>query len=127
APPKDGGDAAAGKKTFDDLMERFPDSAWAHRVKFDRAAEEGKLDAAEAEAKKVADLDDIEGARLFLLAAGSRLIAGDLEAAKADLEEAAKHRKSSAAGFCDAGYALDGGNHAEWAEPFWKRCLELDP
>lgn len=127
APPHDGGDVAAGKKRFDDLVEKFPGTAWAHRVKFDRAADEGNLDVAEAEAKKVANLDATEGARLFLLAAGSRLIAGELELAKADLEEAAKLRKSAAAGFCDAGYALDGGNHPDWAEPFWTRCLEIDP
>lgn len=127
APPSDGGDPGAGKKRFDDIVERFPDSAWAHRVKFDRAAENGELEVAEAEAAKVANLDAVEGARLYLLAAGSRLLAGQLEAAKADLEQAAKRRPSAAAGFCDAGFALDGGGHEDWAEPFWKRCLELDP
>lgn len=127
APPADGGDPAAGKKRFDVLVEKFPDSAWAHRVLFDRAAENGELDVAEAEAAKVADQDAVEGARLYLLVAGSRLLAGELELAKANLEKASKHRKSASGGFCDAGYALDGGGHPEWAEPFWKRCLELDP
>lgn len=127
APPHDGGDPSAGKKRFDELLERHGDTAWGRRVAFDRAAERGDLDAAEAEAAKVANLDAVEGARLYLLVAGSHLIAGNIEGAKADLELAAKLRRSSAGGFCDAGYALDSGNRAELAEPFWKRCLELDP
>lgn len=127
APPQDGGDPSAGKKRFDDLLDKHGDTAWGRRVAFDRAAERGDLEAAEAEAAKVANLDAVEGARLYLLAAGSHLIAGNVEGAKADLEKAAKLRRSSAGGFCDAGYALDGGGRGELADPFWKRCLELDP
>lgn len=127
APPQDGGNPSAGKKRFDDLLDRHGETVWGRRVAFDRAAERGDLEAAEAEAAKVANLDALEGARLYLLAAGSHLIAGDIEGAKADLESAAKLRRSSAGGFCDAGYALDGGGRGELAEPFWKRCLELDP
>ena len=127
APPQDGGDPAAGKKRFDDLLDKHGETVWGRRVAFDRAAERGDLAAAEVEAAKVANLDAVEGARLYLLVAGSHLIAGDLVGAKAALEAAAKLRTSSAGGFCDAGYALDGGGRGELADPFWKRCLELDP
>lgn len=127
APPQDGGDPVEGRKQFDELLRRHPDSVWAHRVLFDRAADAGDLDTAEAEAAKAGALDANEGARLFLLAAGTRLIAGEIEKSKADLEAAAKLKPSAAAGFCDAGYALDNGSRPELAEPFWKRCLEIDP
>lgn len=127
APPQDGGNPVEGKKRFDELLLRHPDSVWAHRVLFDRAAENDDLDTAEAEAAKAGALDANEGARLFLLAAGTRLIAGDIEKTRADLEAAAKLKPAAAAGFCDAGSALDNGSRPELAEPFWKRCLEIDP
>ena len=127
APPQDGGNPVEGKKRFDELLLRHADSVWAHRVAFDRAAEREDLDAAEAEAAKAGALDANEGARLFLLAAGTRLIGGNIEQARANLEAAAKLKPTAAGGFCDAGYALDNGPRPELAEPFWTRCLELDP
>lgn len=127
APPHDGGNPGEGRKRFDAIAEKHSGTAWAHRVGFDRAAEREDFETAESEAAKTGAIDPTEGARLYLLVAGSRLLKGDLEAAKADLEAASKLRVSSAGGFCDAGFALDGGGNEEAATPFWKRCLELDP
>lgn len=127
APAADGGDPVAGRKLFDALIEKHPDGAWAHRVKFDRAAEAERWEEAESEAGKAGEWDAFEGARLWLQVAGTRLHQGDLEHAKSDLEAAAKLSPPAAGGFCDAGYALDGGRHPELADPFWKRCLELAP
>ena len=127
APPRDGGDPAEGRKLFDRIVADHRDSLWAHRVLFDRAAESGDLGAAEIEAAKVGALDANEGARLWLLIAGSRLVKGQIDGTRDALEAAAKLKTSAAGGFCDAGFALDGGGNEDLAEPFWKRCLELDP
>ena len=127
APPQDGGDPAAGRKLFDEILTKHADTAWAKRVEFDRAAESGDLAAAEAAAKGAGERDARIGAQLWLLAAGSRLVAGEVEKTRADLEAAAKLHPPAAGGFCDAGFALDGGGNAVMANSFWKRCLELDP
>jgi hypothetical protein len=50
-----------------------------------------------------------------------------LEKTREALENAAKSHPPAANGFCDAGEALDGGGSTSLADPFWKRCLELDP
>ena len=122
-----GGDPARGKKMFDRVLEVAPDSAWAHRVLFDRASEAEKWDVAEAEAARAGDRDSILGSRLFLLVGGTRLRDGRIDEAKKDLEAAAKLNRATANAFCDAGYALDGGGNPAMAHDFWARCLALLP
>ena len=122
-----GGDPARGRKMFDHILEVAPDSAWSHRVKFDRAADAEKWADAEEEAAKTGDRDAILGSRLWLLVAGTRLRDGKLDEAKKDLEAAAKLNRATATGFCDAGFALDGGGNNDLAHDFWARCLALLP
>lgn len=122
-----GGDPARGQKMFDQVLQVAPDSAWAHRVLFDRASQAEKWDVAEAEAAKAGDRDSILGSRLFLLVGGTRLRDGKIDEAKKDLEAAAKLNLATANSFCDAGYALDGGNNPALAHDFWARCLALLP
>lgn len=126
--PRDtGGDLEAGRKLFDQILERHPDSAWADRVRFDRAAEADDVAAAETHAAKAGEKDAAIGSRLWLMAAGTRLRTGDLEKTRTALEAAAKLSPPAAGGFCDAGQALDGGGNGDSALTFWKRCLELAP
>ena len=127
APTNDGGDMKAGQAMFDHLIDVAPDSAWAHRVKFDRAAQAEDWDTVEAEAEKAGTFDAREGARLYLQAAGTRLHQGNLKKTQADLEAASRLDRRSATGFCDAGQALDGGSNPKLADPFWQRCLEISP
>jgi tetratricopeptide (TPR) repeat protein len=122
-----GGNPALGRKLYDRVLEKAPDSAWAHRVLFDRAAQQEKWNVAEEEAGKAGDRDPTVGTRLFLLVGGTRLRDGNLERARADLEAAAKINPPAATSFCDAGFALDGGSHPELAHDFWARCLALLP
>ena len=127
SPADTGGDLKAGRATFDKIVERHPDSAWADRVRFDRAAEAGDLATAETHAARAGAKDAAIGSRLWLMVAGTRLRDGDLEKTKAALEAAAALSPPAAGGFCDAGQALDGGGSGAAALPFWKRCLELAP
>lgn len=127
SPQDTGGDLKAGRQLFDRIVERHGDSAWADRVRFDRAAEMDDVTAAETHAAKAAEKDAAIGSRLWLMAAGTRLRTGDLEKTTAALEAAAKLSPPAAGGFCDAGQALDGGGNGASALPFWKRCLELAP
>lgn len=127
APTNDGGDMKAGQAMFDHLLDVAPDTAWAHRVKFDRAAQSEDWDTVEAEAEKAGTFDAREGARLFLQAAGTRLHQGNLKKTREDLEAASRLDRRSATGFCDAAQALDGGSNPKLADPFWQRCVDLLP
>ncbi|HVO31409.1 MAG TPA: hypothetical protein VMV18_11750 [bacterium] len=122
-----GGDPAKAKKMYDHLLEVAPDSAWAHRVLFDRAAQAEKWDDAETEATRAGERDPILGSRLWLLVGATRLRDGKLDKARADLEAAAKLNVGTATSFCDAGWALDQGGNVNLAHDYWARCLELAP
>lgn len=133
-PPETGGDPSAGEKIFERIVERHPESMWAHRVLFDRAARAEEWSECEEHAKRVAEKDGKEGARLWLQLAGTHLARTtrnneeeQLAKTRNALESAAKSHPPAANGFCDAGEALDGGGNRSLAHPFWKRCLELDP
>ena len=127
SPADTGGDLKAGRAAFDRIVERHPESAWADRVRFDRAAEADDVATAETHAAKAGAKDAAIGSRLWLMAAGTRLRSGEIEKTKAALEAAAALSPPTAGGFCDAGQALDGGGNEAAALPFWKRCLELAP
>lgn len=122
-----GGDPAAAHKMVEHLLAVAPDSAWAHRAMFDKAARAENWDAAEKEAERTSERDATQGARLFLLVGATRLRDGNLDKAKEDLEAAAKLNAGTSGSFCDAGFALDGGGHPDLAHDFWARCLALAP
>src|SRR5581483_6891286 len=102
---------AKAKKMFDHIVEAAPDSAWAHRVLFDRAAKGERWDDAETEAARAGERDATLGSRLYLLVGATRLRDGDIDKSKTDLEAAAKLNPGTAGSFCDAGWALDQGDN----------------
>lgn len=127
APADAGGSAVKGKALFDEIAEKHPHSVAADRVRFDRAAGSEDWALALQHAQSAGGKDAAEGARLCLQLAGSLLHAGKVENTREALEAAAKLHPPAAGGFCDAGFALDGGGNDRLADPFWSRCLELDP